>query len=200
MSGRHKCVIDIFLIASLIVTSYLLYLFDMEIVLYVVGHRNKNFDLILRIFTIYGNYILALIEVAYLVIYHRDEDRRDYNIAIIASLVGWCVSSRAIIAIKSITVRPRPYMMDERISVICDRPSDYSFPSGHANAATSLTTPIILTSRNMYVRILLILYVILMCFSRIYCGVHYPTDVLWGAIIGYVVSKSILSLITGIAR
>lgn len=68
---------------------------------------------------------------------------------------------------------------------------DFSFPSGHANIAVVffgyLVYILIKTSKNKYKTPLIILAILIagaIGFSRLYLGVHYPTDVLAGYLIG----------------
>lgn len=65
--------------------------------------------------------------------------------------------------------------------------TSYSFPSGHSNAASSITTGIMKKTKNKLIRFFLILNVILVPFSRIYLGQHYLLDVIAGIFIGYLV-------------
>lgn len=61
--------------------------------------------------------------------------------------------------------------------------SDFSFPSGHTNAAFATMVPIFLLGRKKW-SWLALLFGVLMGISRIYLVVHYPSDVLGGIITG----------------
>jgi undecaprenyl-diphosphatase len=61
---------------------------------------------------------------------------------------------------------------------------DYGFVSNHAANAASLAMYLILLFRRNIITWGLILWVFLICYSRIYLGVHYPSDVAGGVIFG----------------
>jgi undecaprenyl-diphosphatase len=84
--------------------------------------------------------------------------------------------------IKPLVARPRPFETIVDTRVIDRRPGTYSFPSGHA--ATSLAGAIGLTWLWPAGRALFWPLAFLIAFSRIYVGVHYPVDVLCGAVLG----------------
>lgn len=68
---------------------------------------------------------------------------------------------------------------------ILQNPSDYSFFSGHAAASFSIATMTVLYLKSKVRWIpLLFLWPILFSMSRIYVGVHYPLDILVGAVVG----------------
>ena len=65
-----------------------------------------------------------------------------------------------------------------------------SLPSGHAASTLSVVTVLILNMKKLFkkhyklINIALIIFAVVIPFSRIYVGVHYPIDVFSGAIIG----------------
>lgn len=84
--------------------------------------------------------------------------------------------------LKSGTSRPRPYRAQPGIT-LCAMPLDkFSFPSGHTLHAVALTSVVML-----YFPLLgwmLVPFTILVALSRVVLGLHYPSDVLAGALIG----------------
>jgi undecaprenyl-diphosphatase len=84
--------------------------------------------------------------------------------------------------IKSMTERPRPYAKQNDIQLGAAPLDRYSFPSGHTLHAVSFT--IICLNYFPQLAWLLIPFASLVAVSRVVLGLHYPTDVLAGAIIG----------------
>ena len=82
---------------------------------------------------------------------------------------------------KYLVARVRPY--DNLLNVIALRTEkDFSFPSGHT--ATSFACAVFLSSMLSGVGLLVMLLAALIGYSRIYLGVHYPSDVIAGGMIG----------------
>ena len=84
--------------------------------------------------------------------------------------------------IKTLTTRERPYRKLDEIKLGTHPLDHYSFPSGHTLHAVSFTT--IATAAFPELGWLLIPFSALVASSRVILGLHYPTDVLAGAILG----------------
>ena len=85
--------------------------------------------------------------------------------------------------IKNLVARPRPYTRLEDLTILIPKPGKYSFPSGHT--ASSFASGVVFfrqLPKKWGVPALVLAF--LMGLSRLYVGVHYPTDVLAGMIVG----------------
>lgn len=65
----------------------------------------------------------------------------------------------------------------------------YGFVSGHATNITGLVTWLCLIYKYKTARLCFILFGLALCFSRIYLGVHYPGDILCGALLGFTIAR-----------
>ena len=95
------------------------------------------------------------------------------------------VSHALSVVVKRIVRRKRPH--DPRIQVGVGTPSELSFPSSHATSTTAALVTLAKITKNP----LPLLGVPVMMLSRMVLGVHYPTDVLAGAIVGAVTAQVI---------
>ncbi len=82
---------------------------------------------------------------------------------------------------------PRP-TIGVRLPVPFDDVSDFAFPSGHAARAFAAAVLVSIRLRDWRWAVPLCLYATLVGLSRIYVGVHWPSDVLGGAILGVVLA------------
>lgn len=110
------------------------------------------------------------------------------RMAVILSL-----SEMLVYVVKRLVNRPRPFKSLENVITSGLPTCKYSFPSGHTCAAFSMA--FILGSAFPDYQAILFLIASLVGISRVYLGVHYPSDVLVGILIAYgslVLEKSLL--------
>lgn len=97
----------------------------------------------------------------------------------VALLLGFLTGN---LLLKNCIARTRPFLWDPTISLLIEQPSEYSFPSGHTLASFECAVAIFCYHRKWGIAALV--FAVLIAFSRLYLQVHYPTDVLGGAMLG----------------
>lgn len=97
---------------------------------------------------------------------------------LLALLLGLIIGN---LILKPLIARIRPFEYID-ISLLIPKPKDFSFPSGHTQAAFALASSIYISNRKT--GILVYIVAVLVALSRMYLMVHYPTDVLCGMILG----------------
>lgn len=92
--------------------------------------------------------------------------------------------------IKPLVARPRPYEVSESVILLVRRAYDYSFPSGHTGSMFSIAVVMLLClkGRARFVGWLFLLLSFLMGYSRLYVGIHYPSDVIFGFFLGSIIA------------
>jgi membrane-associated phospholipid phosphatase len=88
------------------------------------------------------------------------------------------------VVMKNVFHRIRPCDIDTTVPLLVNRPTDYSFPSGHTALSFAATTGLWLSGTLKRWRIPALILACLIAFSRLYLYLHYPTDILMGIAIG----------------
>lgn len=79
---------------------------------------------------------------------------------------------------------PRPWVLDENFTIVeaaREAATGYSFPSGHTQTAVGTFGSILYTTERKWMKALCVTLMLLVPVSRMYLGVHTPSDVLVGA-------------------
>ena len=114
----------------------------------------------------------------------------------LATLVLGFVSSEVL---KSLVMQPRPFVSLPDVRLLISPPSSYSFPSVNATYAFAASSGASLTARRLLGRLPIWVWgflalAVAVSYSRVYVGVHYPSDVLSGAIIGILIGWLVASI------
>mgnify|MGYP002409371894 FL=1 len=151
-----------------------------------INHRIKNdfLDKFMYRITDLGGAIFSTIFALVLVLFGNDFIR----LIGLEALVVMGLSQIVVQSLKLILSRQRPYKIIEQLHTFGINLKDYSFPSGHTTASFSIAT--VLALNIPIISLLTFLIATIIGMSRIYLGVHYPTDVVAGIILG--VGSSIL--------
>ncbi|MCQ2514975.1 MAG: phosphatase PAP2 family protein [Ruminococcus sp.] len=107
------------------------------------------------------------------------KSRKTGLMIIVALVLGFVICE---LGLKHIVMRPRPFTLNPDIILIIKQPSGSSFPSWHS--CSSFVAATILLKYDKKIGIPATIIALLIVFSRLYCYVHYPTDVTAGIIIG----------------
>lgn len=105
------------------------------------------------------------------------------------ALLSLTLSHIIVHLIKKVYCRERPYVKLANIHIGANPLKDYSFPSGHTTAVFSIAVVFALHSSLLAITLLPI--AILVGFSRMYLGLHYPTDCMVGAFLGTISSFAV---------
>ena len=129
-----------------------------------------------------NNYVNAGIPVGVLVDgLIRNDDRTKRNGLYMAASTATTYLLN--LAIKQLIKRPRPFLTNPQLMPVY-RPGEYSFPSGHTSSVFSAMTSLSRCYPKWYVIAPSFVWAAGVGYSRMYLGVHYPTDVTAGAVLG----------------
>ena len=101
----------------------------------------------------------------------------------LALIIGYITGN---MFLKNVIGRVRPYDFAGNIDLLVDRLSDFSFPSGHTLCSFEGAFAVFI--RNKKWGIAAIVFAFLIALSRLYLYVHYPSDVLVGALMGIAIA------------
>lgn len=126
-----------------------------------------------------GNMGIIWIVISILLLFPR-KTRRAGILSLLALLGSLCITN---FFLKNYVARVRPYEVVNGLNCLVAKAKDWSFPSGHASAAFA-SAVVIYKNRPKRLGVPCMILAFLISLSRLYVGIHYPSDVICGAIIG----------------
>lgn len=131
--------------------------------------------------------VVVFIVLLYFSIYPRREKIYIFLVGIFAAIVS---RFGITVLIRYLYYRPRPFITYQVHQLIPE--SNGSFPSGHASFLFALAATIYLYNKKWGIWVFIISLFI--CIARIMAGVHYPSDILAGIIVGVTVGSIVAKL------
>lgn len=155
---------------------------DDQILIDLSEHRSPRQTEFFMFISKYNNVVNVAVPAGVLAVGVIDNDKGTrQNALYIAS--SSAVNLLFTFAIKHLVKRKRPFQANVKINAVY-QPRDYSFPSGHTSSAFATATSLSQVYRKWYVIAPAYLYAGSIGYARMYLGVHYPSDVATGAILG----------------
>ena len=159
--------------------------FDSSVLLWIQQNlHNSILDPLMVAYTSLGNYSIIWFLAAAVMVYFP-KTRKAGVLVLLAIFLGYMVNN---FVIKDLIERPRPWVDISGLEPLIYASNPNSFPSGHTCIAFAVAGIICRTLSKKWA-LVSVAAAILMGFSRLYVGVHYPTDVIAGAVIGIICSQ-----------
>ena len=161
---------------------------DAQILLFIQQYIRKDiFDGFWKTITFLGDGGWFWIALGVILLIPKKTRKAGFT-ALIALAIGAVFTN---LGLKQLVARTRPYDAVEGLVPLVAKLKDFSFPSGHTCASFSCAVVYYKMYPDIKGKGAMVLAV-LIALSRLYVGVHYPTDVLGGAIVGWL--SAILAL------
>lgn len=141
--------------------------------------RNPVLTPLMKTITHFGDYGMFWILMTILLLLYQKT--RKIGLTVGAALLGSLLINNVIL--KNLVARTRPYEVIEGLQLLVDKAVDLSFPSGHTGSSFAAAVVMVKFLPKRY-GIAAMVLACLIGFSRLYIGIHYPTDVLFGMVSG----------------
>lgn len=152
-------------------------------ILYLINNIHNNIlDKIMITLTNLGDTGIIWIIIAIILLFIK-KTRKCGILMLISMILGLIIGNGIL---KNLIQRQRPCWIDTNILLLIPNPTDFSFPSGHTLASFEASIMILLHSKKWGIPAIILS--ILIAFSRMYLFVHFPTDILGGAVLGTIIS------------
>lgn len=158
-----------------------IYSFDFGILNWIYNNIHCDFlDFFMPLITALGDGGIFFILVSLILIITKKYRKIGITMAL-AIFFGFIIGN---LTLKLLFARIRPYDINPNIILLVDKLSDFSFPSGHTLVAFEFASVTGFYNKKMGIYAYILAFTI--AFSRLYLYVHFPTDVICGAILGVI--------------
>lgn len=157
--------------------------FEFEVLDFIRNNLKNGFlDTVMPMVTMCGNMGIFWVVIA-LIISAKAKYRKCSIAMLIGLILGVLIGN---LIVKNAVQRDRPSWIIEMENMLIANPQDFSFPSGHT--LSSFCSATVLYHYNKKFGIPAFVMATLIAFSRLYLYVHFPTDIVGGAIMGVMVA------------
>jgi len=157
--------------------------------------HNTFFNVVMPLISNSGEDGLIWLIAALILYLSGPKTRRASFLMLVAIFISFVVGEEVL---KHIFQRPRPFLSLEGVNLLITPPGSFSFPSGHA--ANAFAASLVVARKVPRLAWPVLLLTVIMAFSRVYVGVHYPLDILGGALLGALCAKFVLGLEKSVYR
>lgn len=165
---------------------------ELQILDYIASHHTAFLDTILPVITTFANAGIGWVLIAIILTCIPKYRKAGLTMAlalILCLLIGN-------LTLKPLIARPRPYSFFPEMTLLIAPLNDFSFPSGHTFASFASATALFLYYKKA--GIIAYGFAAIIAFSRLYLYVHFPTDVLFGMLLGILSGMTAYAIITAL--
>ncbi len=156
--------------------------------------RCDTLDFLVPKITLLAEYGIFFIGVAVVLLFIKS--RRCCGIAMLTGMGSGLLIGNVLL--KNLIARPRPCWINTDVLMLIAVPDDYSFPSGHTLSCFIAATILLYYDRRLGIPAAVI--AVLVGFSRLYLYVHFPSDVVAGAVLGIGIGIATVFIVEKISR
>ena len=159
--------------------------FEFSILHLIQSLRTPLFDHIVLFITSLANYVWYILIIGFLL----NKPTRKLGVVLVVAMILQYLINGGIL--KHLFARVRPCNVDTTVELLVKRPKGFSFPSGHS-AAAFCAVGVLYGAKIKRLLWPSFILACLIAFSRLYLYVHFPTDVLAGALCGFFIGYGVL--------
>ena len=158
--------------------------FEFTILDMLQGFRTPFLDNFILLITSLASYVWYILIIGFLL---NKPTRKLGVILAVAMILQYLVNGGVL---KHLFARVRPCNVDTTVELLVKRPKGFSFPSGHS-AAAFCAVGVLYGAKIKRLLLPSFILACLIAFSRLYLYVHFPTDVLAGALCGFLIGYGV---------